>query len=179
MKDLDRFWSKVTKSIFPDKCWIWTSTLRSGYGRFTINGSKVSAHRYSYELEHGSIPKGLVVMHTCDNRACVNPQHLRLGSQRDNMNDASVKRRFFNQNKTHCPKGHEYTGDNLVLIRTRSGVGRQCRICSAKASRKSYHKHKEKRSLAFKKWAADNKEHRRQYKKEYRAKQRRKDNEIN
>ena len=65
----------------------------NGYVRKWHNGKLHLHHRLAYEQEHGPIPKGQVVMHTCDNRACINPQHLRLGTQQDNITDAVNKAR--------------------------------------------------------------------------------------
>jgi hypothetical protein len=77
-------------------CWIWNKTLqRNGYGRFSVSENKQRlAHRLSYEMFCGEIPGGLNVCHTCDTRACVNPSHLFLGSQKDNIQDAKRKGRL-------------------------------------------------------------------------------------
>ena len=88
----ERFWEKVDRSGGPDACWEWTGALnREGYGHFRLVGSGSSAiaraNRVSYALEVGPIPDDLLVLHHCDNRACVNPKHLYLGDQSDNMND--------------------------------------------------------------------------------------------
>lgn len=167
---IDRFWSHVSKSIFPLACWKWTGALRLGYGRFRVGDKKVSSHRFSYELINGRIPKGKIIMHTCDNPSCVNPNHLVLGTQKQNMRDASNKNRLSFQKRTHCPKGHEYKGDNLILVKTKSGKGRQCAVCSRIAALKSYKMHKIKRNLANKAWRDNNKEYRKEYKKSYRQK---------
>lgn len=121
-----RFWAKVQKS---DNCWEWTGLLNAwGYGRFWT-GRHMSAHRYSWELHNGPIPAGLYVCHHCDNRKCVRPDHLFLGTQRDNLLDASRKGRLPNQQKTHCAKGHPFSGSN---VRPRSDhPGRQCVTCQA------------------------------------------------
>lgn len=90
----DRFWEKVDKS---GKCWVWTACKQAfGYGKFVIKkgDSPVAAHRLSYELEVGQIPKGLFVLHRCDNPACVRPAHLFIGTQRDNMQDMRSKGRW-------------------------------------------------------------------------------------
>jgi hypothetical protein len=85
--ELCRFWSKVDKS---GECWNWTGALHSGgYGMFKPASTKsaVRAHHYSWQHLHGPIPKDRWVLHTCDNRKCVNPAHLYLGTHQDNMND--------------------------------------------------------------------------------------------
>lgn len=89
----DVFHSRYTKE--PNGCWVWTTnTNRYGYGIFLLPGEKrVRAHRFSYELEHGPIPEGKIIMHTCDNPPCVNPDHLRLGTKAENNKDTGVKRR--------------------------------------------------------------------------------------
>lgn len=85
------FWKKVNKT---DTCWLWTaSTQKDGYGHFHVNRVGVVAHRYSYELVHGPIPDGLKLLHDCDVRACVNPAHLKPGTQLDNILDAVAKGR--------------------------------------------------------------------------------------
>lgn len=81
-----RFWSNVQKT---DSCWNWTgkSYFHYGYGKFNVNKKETRAHRYSWELHKGAIPQGLFVLHNCDNPKCVNPEHLRLGTQKDNVQD--------------------------------------------------------------------------------------------
>lgn len=93
-----RFWSKVEKST-GNGCWNWNAGVSEGYGVFSINGKPTLAHRFSWTLANGPIPKisgryhGAVVMHACDNRLCVNPDHLRLGTQSDNVRDMIQKGR--------------------------------------------------------------------------------------
>lgn len=78
-------------------CHNWVGTNKNGYGMFAIttNGAKnrVQAHRFSWERANGPIPTGLYILHDCDNPACVNPAHLRPGTQRENMADASARGR--------------------------------------------------------------------------------------
>lgn len=93
-----RFWSKVDR-ISDEACWPWRgSTVPPwGYGKLTIRGHGQRAHRVSYELAYGPIPKGLFVCHKCDNPGCVNPKHLFLGTHSDNMRDCVRKGRHSTQ----------------------------------------------------------------------------------
>ena len=88
----DRFWSKVDKS---GECWIWIACLDSkNYGSFSRSpGESKLAHRAAWELTNGPVPAGLFVCHHCDNPPCVRLDHLFLGTQSDNMEDARAKGR--------------------------------------------------------------------------------------
>ena len=125
----DRFWAKVDKGD-DDDCWRWTASIyANGYGQFDQSG----AHRFSYEINHGAIPHGMVIDHLCRERSCVNPSHLELVTQSINvrrgyappiavtrMKDAAAAR-------THCKYGHELTPEN-TYVTPREGW-RQCRAC--------------------------------------------------
>lgn len=89
---LARFWAKVSKS---DNCWEWTAALHdSGYGIFGTGDKRVDrAHRISWRLVNGDIPAGLFVCHHCDNRKCIRPDHLFLGTNDDNRADMVRKGR--------------------------------------------------------------------------------------
>ncbi len=74
-------------------CWLYPVTGGHLYGRLRVNGKQVQAHRFSYEQDVGPIPEGMMVCHRCDTPACVNPDHLFLGSAQDNMTDKINKGR--------------------------------------------------------------------------------------
>ena len=134
----ERFMEKVEKS---DGCWIWKGFgMGNGYGGFHVGGrtvrKMVPAHRASYELHKGAIPEGMHVMHQCDVRRCVNPEHLKLGTRSDNMQDAARKGRVCTigqSRKTHCVNGHELTPDNTYVNKFGH---RRCHICRRAASRR-------------------------------------------
>jgi hypothetical protein len=91
-KTLKRFWDKV-EILGKDDCWEWKASLRAGYGTIRINGIQESSHRVSWKIHHGNIPKGIFVCHSCDNKLCVNPNHLWLGTYLDNIRDMVNKKR--------------------------------------------------------------------------------------
>lgn len=137
----DRFWEKVNKNS-DNGCWEWISSLNgNGYGAFFTHlqpeGRKNHrAHRFSWELKNGEIPKGLWVLHKCDNRLCVNPDHLFLGDRIDNMRDCATKGRVCTigkSNLTHCIRGHEFNEANTYI---RPNGHRNCRICNKIRERK-------------------------------------------
>lgn len=131
-----RFWSKVERKG-PDECWPWTAGVmkKTGYGVFHPRKPETKlAHRLAYESRYGPIPVGMHVDHKCHNgqdcppgpcphRKCCNPAHLEAVTNAENVN------RSHNSNiqKTHCPRGHEYSAGNTY--RQPDG-GRRCRECA-------------------------------------------------
>jgi hypothetical protein len=111
-KDALRFWGYVDRR--DEGCWNWLSwTMTVGYGCFLIGGrkgKKYGAHRLSYEMHNGPIPKGKLVLHSCDNRLCVRPDHLRVGTHKENTQDMISKGRGLIGEKS----GHAKLNDEKV-----------------------------------------------------------------
>lgn len=111
---LERFEQKVSR-VTESGCWIWTAAVnKHGYGKATVGGKDITAHRWSWELHRGSIPSGMCVCHSCDVTACVNPDHLWLGTNKDNNDDKMRKGR---QGTFVPPPKRKFTDDQIREIR--------------------------------------------------------------
>lgn len=148
---LERLQAKFLKKVRKTKgCWWWTAGESSGgYGSLSFGGKPQKAHRVSFTLFKGPIENGLLVCHSCDNKLCVNPEHLWLGTDKDNTMDSIKKGRHKNQNYKHlirrfseagwkassekfkkmrfCKRGHEFTKENTWVSKI---GGRNCKACA-------------------------------------------------
>lgn len=122
-----RFWARVEKAA--DGCWLWRGYLCRGYGKFNFGGKKILAHRFSWLLDHEDIPEGKMILHRCDVRACVNPEHLYVGDASDNLTDLWSRggrdRRNFNllRCKKNPKPGAKLNVHDVAEIRRLSATG--------------------------------------------------------
>lgn len=129
-----KFVAKI--QVLDSGCWEWVRSFSTfGYGYFydSRQGKNIRAHRWLYAQLNGD-PGKLFVCHHCDNRKCVNPEHLFVGTNTDNMRDASQKGRLIRDvtrflSATHCRKGHLITPETMAVL---SNGKRQCRMCRRK-----------------------------------------------
>ena len=135
MDILERLAQKI--EVDPDtNCWLWTGVIHhNGYGFISYECKQVSVHRLMYSLVYGDIPDGLCVLHRCDVRNCINPEHLFLGTYQDNWDDCCRKGRQATglKNGTYTrpekrPKGelhgrHKLTEEDVICIRNKYATG--------------------------------------------------------
>lgn len=134
------FWAKVDKSAGADACWIWTACRdHKGYGQLRIHSKSILAHRYAYILEHGEIPDGMFVCHHCDNPSCVNPTHLFLGTNTDNVHDMMAKGRNMHITRPETLARGERHGRYTKPERTASGERNGSRLHPERLSRGETH----------------------------------------
>jgi len=143
LRTVDRFNDKIFYSV--DGCWYWTgTTFNTGYGKIGVRNKQLTTHRLSYILNKGEIINGLQVLHKCDNRLCVNPEHLFLGTIQDNMKDMVIKGR---QNKAKGENhGHaKLTNDQVFQIRNATGhqkdIAKKYDVTQQTISKIKNHKH--------------------------------------
>lgn len=122
-------------------CWLWHGSIdKNGYGKAVRNAGHYRAHRFSYELLVGPIPRGLQLDHLCRNRSCVNPTHLEIVTNRENWLRGKTPSSMYAK-QTHCKHGHLLSGDNVYNWSKRPGW-RTCRMCNAIRAKQRYAKKK-------------------------------------
>ena len=149
----ERFWAKVDKNYIclceyclshTGYCWPWLGAHdKKGYGIFALKrgpnnkGVNIGAHRFSLQLAKGPIPKELATDHLCRNPPCCNPAHLEVVTTKENVHRSRNPLIHDEIAKTHCPKGHPYSGDNLKIRRG----SRECRECDRIQAHQQYLKY--------------------------------------
>jgi hypothetical protein len=142
-----RFWAKVSAPD-SDGCWNWngSTSKKTGYGQFALdNKTPLLVHRIAYSLLRGEIPPKMTIDHLCRNRRCVNPDHMDICTRGENtMRGNTIT--AANLRKTHCGKGHPYSGENLIV---KAEGFRRCRQCHAEWNRKYMRdRYREKKNAA-------------------------------
>ena len=141
---IERFWERVNK-MGQDDCWEWIAGKDvNGYGSFLSPLAKEKrwhgegAHRYSYRIHNGEIPKNLFIDHLCQNPSCVNPNHLEAVTNRENLRRGNGPIGT-NAKKTHCIHGHPFDKNNTYWRNTKWGIkARMCRTCMRLKQRARY-----------------------------------------
>jgi hypothetical protein len=119
---IEYFWERVDQSPHPKGCWIWTGSKRGNgqerYGVINVGKHRPGAHRFSWTLHNGPIPKGFDILHDCDNPRCVNPAHLCAGTHQQNMSERDYRGRGFKPLGELSPL-HTLTADQVRVIKMR------------------------------------------------------------
>ena len=124
---------KGRAAVSAEDCWLWTGALHSSgtpanaCGRVGYNNKVYQAHRLMWIAVYGPIPAGRVICHECDHPRCINPDHLWLGTQAQNLRDAMRKGRHKGATQTHCKQGHPLSGENVRV----TALQRVCLTCRA------------------------------------------------
>lgn len=119
---IDRLFATRVEEVLPSGCHIWTGDINDrGYGLIRDGKKSVRAHRVAWERENGPIPDGMVVLHRCDVRCCVNPDHLQVGTQAENMKDMGRKGRARGGSRGSDQGGAKLTEEDVKRIRSLAG----------------------------------------------------------
>ena len=114
-EDISKFWTRVNKQD-SEECWNWLGAKDiNGYGKFSFLGRTILAHRLAWKITYGDIPEGLLILHKCNNSSCVNPQHLYVGNQSNNMLDRTKS--GYSHKETMIRHGVKYNSQKQAMIR--------------------------------------------------------------
>jgi hypothetical protein len=126
-----RFWSRVSGTSNVTGCWLWSGPVNdSGYGHFKTRTGALKAHRVAWTLKRGQIPSGMTLDHLCRTRLCVNPAHLEIVTNAENILRGESPTAL-NKQKTRCPRGHDFTPENTHVSVMHAGRPneRRWRVC--------------------------------------------------
>jgi hypothetical protein len=149
---MDALTKAFARNVSPEPtsgCWLWSGRYaEGGYGVIDMLRVPVLAHRFSWIIFRGPIPDSVLACHKCDNPACVNPDHMFLGSPKDNMQDCLTKGRFTPAVIKVCKYGHPFNDENTYVTKTGIRVGhRSCRACGRRRTSKYQKRKRASRSL--------------------------------
>lgn len=133
---LPLIWARIkTRLRVADSgCWLYTGYIMPlGYVQVSYHSQRTWAHHLSYRANKGPIPEGMRILHSCDVRHCLNPAHLRIGTQQENIRECVAKGRQASRRKTHCPHGHSYAEHGRHYLSDKciqqATAWRSCRVC--------------------------------------------------
>lgn len=143
--------ARVQDCAIDSDCWLWMGARdrKSRYGRIHRNGRCDYTHRVFYEHLVGPIPDGLQLDHLCRIPSCCNPDHLEPVSCLVNV------RRGMRATKTHCKRGHELSGDNLYVFKSKKGTHRTCKTCRDASRRRAQAAAAERRKATWAKYMSE------------------------